>query len=86
MGIELSYKYLINVISPTVGESDAIETLDEVLHNLKLPKKTNYEVDEFIKICEELRNKDKRVKSVCALTISQVRLSESSKVLRDLSF
>ena len=86
MNIKLSYNYLINLVGPIVGESDAIKMLDEVLHQLKLQKKTNYEVDTFIKICEKLREKDERVKSACSLIIAQVKLEEVSKTLQKLSF
>lgn len=81
----MSYKRLVSVLAPAVGESDAVRILDEVLYRMRL-QKGDYTADEFIKICEELRNRDKRLKAACTDCITQARLMKANETLRKLSF
>jgi hypothetical protein len=74
MEFEPTLKYLISLLSPSIGEEEASKLIREAVYSAGLiPKQTNYEIDEFIRICEELRKKRDRAKIVGLTGITQAR-------------
>jgi hypothetical protein len=75
MEFELSIKYLISLVNPSIGEEEAREVIREAIFSAGLIlKQTNYEFDEFIRICEELsKSKEGRIRIVGLTGITQAR-------------
>jgi hypothetical protein len=75
MEFEPSIRYLISLVNPSIGEEEASEIIREAIYSTGLiPNQTNYEFDEFIRICEELRKrKEGRIRIVGLTGITQAR-------------
>jgi hypothetical protein len=73
MEFEPSYRYLLSLLTPSSSEEEASKLIDESIRNARLPKQENYELDDFIKICEGLRKKEGRIRVVGLTGITQAR-------------
>jgi len=74
MEFEPSFKYLRSLLSPSVGEEEATKVIREAIYSAGLvPKATDYEIIEFMKICEQLMNKGGRTRIVGLTGITQAR-------------
>ena len=74
MEFEPSFKYLRSLLSPRVGEEEATKVIREAIYSSGLvPKETNYEIVEFMKICEQLMNKGGRTRIVGLTGMTQAR-------------
>jgi hypothetical protein len=86
MEFEPSSKYLISLLSPSIGEEEASKLIREAIYSAGLiPKQSNYEFDEFIRICEELRKKGGRTRIVGLTGITQARCSRTLQGLAKTS-
>ena len=68
-----SYNYLVGLLSQAGSEEESKAAVDEAIANAGLPKKLIYDVDDFIKICEQLRKKGGRIGIVATASITQAR-------------
>jgi hypothetical protein len=65
--------YLISLLTPSSSEEEASKLIDEAIRNAWLPKQSSYELDDFIRICEELRKKEGRIRVIGLTGITQAR-------------
>jgi hypothetical protein len=68
-----TYNYLVTLLSQAGSEEESRRFVEEAIRSAMLPKKIDYEIDDFIKICEELRKKGGRVGVVATASITQAR-------------
>jgi hypothetical protein len=73
MEFEPSYAYLISSLSQVGGEEEATKLLEEAIRSSRLQKQSKYEIDDFLKICEELKKKEGRIKVIGLNGITQAR-------------
>ena len=64
-----------------MGEEEASKLLDEAILSVELPKRSKYEIDDFIKICEELKKKGDRERAIGGKCIVQARCYETLRIL-----
>jgi hypothetical protein len=81
MEFEPSYRYLLSLLTPSSSEEEASKLIDESIRNARLPKQENYELDDFIKICEGLRKKEGRIRVVGLTGITQARCYRTLQTL-----
>jgi hypothetical protein len=68
-----TYTYLVTLLAQAGSEDESRKLVEEAISNVKLVKKVSYEVDDFIKICEELRRNGGRIGVVATASITQAR-------------
>ena len=68
-----TYTYLVTLLAQAGSEGESRKLVEEAISNAKLIKKVSYEVDDFIKICEELRRNGGRIGVVATSSITQAR-------------
>jgi hypothetical protein len=78
---EPSYRYLLSLLTPSTLEEEANKILDDAIRSASLPKQSKYEIDDFIKICEELRKKEGRIRVVGLTGITQARCYRTLQTL-----
>jgi hypothetical protein len=65
MEFEPSFKYLMSLLSSSVDEEEAAKIIREAIYSAGLTlKETNYEIDEFMKVCEQLMNRGGKTRIV----------------------
>jgi hypothetical protein len=74
MEFEPSYRYLLSLLTPSTPEEEANKLIREAIYSARLVlKQENYELDDFIRICEGLRKKGGRIRIVGLTGITQAR-------------
>jgi hypothetical protein len=82
MEFEPSFRYLESMLSPALDKDKATEVLKEAIYSTGLiPKGTNYEIDEFMKICEQLMKKEGRIRIAGLTCMTQARCHRTLKGL-----
>ena len=72
MKFEPSYRYLINLFIDGNTEEEAVKIVDRVINDTELKNQMAYGIDDFIKICEELKkNEERRIRTIALSTIAQ---------------
>jgi Leu/Phe-tRNA-protein transferase len=82
MKFEPTYEVLYEMLIPGSSQQDATELLGRVIRNAGFEVKRDYELDEFIEICNELKNnEDRRIRTIGLSALTQAK---SYRLLRDL--
>ncbi|HIH96462.1 MAG TPA: hypothetical protein HA348_03095 [Thermoplasmata archaeon] len=82
MEFKPSIKYLISLLIPNIGEAEAKKLVRDAIYSAEVyPKQTNYEYDEFIRICEEIIKGGGRAKMAGLTAVTQARCSHTLKGL-----
>jgi hypothetical protein len=81
MEFEPSYRYLMSLLTPSSTEEEAANLLDEAIRSSWLPKLPVYELDDFIKVCEELKKKGGELKIIAMSCIAQARCYKALKII-----
>jgi hypothetical protein len=74
MEFEPSYQFLIDSLTPVSSEKEAVSVVNRAILNVRVEKRTLYEVDDFIRICQELTTgEDRRIRTIGFSSITQAR-------------
>ena len=74
MDFEPTLKYLATLLTPSAGEEEANRLVREAAFSAGFtPSESHYKIDDFIKICEKLRDKGGRATMVGLTGVTQAR-------------
>jgi hypothetical protein len=85
MEFELSYRYLISLLASGTSGEKANKILDEAIRLAWLPKQSTYEIDDFIKICEQLKKEEGRIRIIGMAGIAQARCYRTIQTIQRLT-